>query len=154
MYFSYVPSDSESYRAWDGRLIDDLRVRRCGSKVKSDIDVYCMHYKAHLYRFSAFWLRSKCSICSYQLNIWYSPHCGLRILNWFLPDRLKAWACSASVAGCYSIALPLYCSLFKNNNHLSIPHFPNWSPILSKSLPFFMVLPNLLFLLCYALVKN
>ena len=22
------------------------------------------------YRFSAFWLRSKCSICSYQLNIW------------------------------------------------------------------------------------
>ena len=23
------------------------------------------------YRFSAFWLRSKCSICSYQLNIWY-----------------------------------------------------------------------------------
>ena len=65
------------------------------------------------YRFSAFWLRSKCSICSYQLNIWYSPHCGLRILNWFLPDRLKAWACSASVAGCYSIALPLYCSLFK-----------------------------------------
>ena len=24
-----------------------------------------------LYRFSAFWLRSKCSICSYQLNI---PH--------------------------------------------------------------------------------
>ena len=67
----------------------------------------------HWHRFSAFWLRSKCSICSYQLNIWYSPHCGLRILNWFLPDRLKAWACSASVAGCYSIALPLYCSLFK-----------------------------------------
>ena len=23
------------------------------------------------HRFSAFWLRSKCSICSYQLNIWY-----------------------------------------------------------------------------------
>ena len=26
------------------------------------------------YRFSAFWLRSKCSICSYQLNIWYGDH--------------------------------------------------------------------------------
>ena len=25
----------------------------------------------HEYRFSAFWLRSKCSICSYQLNIWW-----------------------------------------------------------------------------------
>jgi len=28
-----------------------------------------MTLKQH--RFSAFWLRSKCSICSYQLNIWY-----------------------------------------------------------------------------------
>ena len=36
------------------------------------------------YRFSAFWLRSKCSICSYQLNIWYGPYMGPRILNWFL----------------------------------------------------------------------
>jgi hypothetical protein len=25
--------------------------------------------KKNFYRFSAFWLRSKCSICSYQLNI-------------------------------------------------------------------------------------
>ena len=36
------------------------------------------------HRFSAFWLRSKCSICSYQLNIWYGLHCRSRILNWFL----------------------------------------------------------------------
>ena len=36
------------------------------------------------YRFSAFWLRSKCSICSYQLNIWYAPYMGASILNWFL----------------------------------------------------------------------
>jgi len=27
------------------------------------------------HRFSAFWLRSKCSICSYQLNIWYVAQC-------------------------------------------------------------------------------
>ena len=33
------------------------------------------------YRFSAFWLRSKCSVCSYQLNIWYSPHRGLQYIN-------------------------------------------------------------------------
>ena len=38
-----------------------------------------------LYRFSAFWLRSKCSICSYQLNIWYGSHVLPSILNWFLP---------------------------------------------------------------------
>ena len=36
------------------------------------------------YRFSAFWLRSKCSICSYQLNIWYESHVFSSILNWFL----------------------------------------------------------------------
>ena len=30
------------------------------------------------YRFSAFWLRSKCSICSYQLNIWYEDHVSSR----------------------------------------------------------------------------
>ena len=36
------------------------------------------------YRFSAFWLRSKCSICSYQLNIWYKDHVSFSILNWFL----------------------------------------------------------------------
>ena len=37
-----------------------------------------------LYRFSAFWLRSKCSICSYQLNIWYEDQVFSSILNWFL----------------------------------------------------------------------
>ena len=36
------------------------------------------------YRFSAFWLRSKCSICSYQLNIWYGDHVSPSILNSFL----------------------------------------------------------------------
>ena len=38
----------------------------------------------NLYRFSAFWLRSKCSICSYQLNIWYKGHVPFSILNLFL----------------------------------------------------------------------
>ena len=37
-----------------------------------------------LHRFSAFWLRSKCSICSYQLNIWYENHVFSSILNLFL----------------------------------------------------------------------
>jgi hypothetical protein len=36
------------------------------------------------HRFSAFWLRSKCSICSYQLNIWYEDQVFSSILNWFL----------------------------------------------------------------------
>ena len=58
------------------------------------------------YRFSAFWLRSKCSICSYQLNIWYGLHSRSRILNWFLTDWAYGWACSPGPAGRHGIALP------------------------------------------------
>jgi len=58
------------------------------------------------YRFSAFWLRSKCSICSYQLNIWYVPHRGTSILNWFLALGEDAGACSDFPTGWPGIAVP------------------------------------------------
>ena len=52
------------------------------------------------YRFSAFWLRSKCSICSYQLNIWYETHVVSSILNWFLSgDRVQELAPALSRVG-------------------------------------------------------
>ena len=58
------------------------------------------------YRFSAFWLRSKCSICSYQLNIWYESHRLSSILNWFLDgDRVSA-ACCGSITCWPCIAVP------------------------------------------------
>ena len=60
----------------------------------------------HEYRFSAFWLRSKCSICSYQLNIWYDPHAGSTILNWFLDHGEVLGACSTFAADRPGIALP------------------------------------------------
>ncbi len=44
--------------------------------------IFCPSLPPH--RFSAFWLRSKCSICSYQLNIWYEDHVSSSILNGFL----------------------------------------------------------------------
>ena len=60
---------------------------------------YFAHCHVHVghavcqYRFSAFWLRSKCSICSYQLNIWYGGHVPPSILNWFLEgDRVQELA--------------------------------------------------------------
>ena len=59
-----------------------------------------------LYRFSAFWLRSKCSICSYQLNIWYDPHVGSTILNWFLAHGEVLGACSTFAADRPGIAVP------------------------------------------------
>ena len=58
------------------------------------------------HRFSAFWLRSKCSICSYQLNIWYGPQRGPSILNWFLRTGEKLGACSALATGRPGIAVP------------------------------------------------
>ena len=64
-----------------------------------------LHFGAS-YRFSAFWLRSKCSICSYQLNIWYDPHVGSTILNCFLEDDEVLGACSTFVADRPGIALP------------------------------------------------
>ena len=58
------------------------------------------------HRFSAFWLRSKCSICSYQLNIWYVPHWGTTILNWFLELGEDAGACSDFPTGWPGLAVP------------------------------------------------
>lgn len=57
------------------------------------------------YRFSAFWLRSKCSICSYQLNIWYVAHWVTTILNWFLVLGGMPGACSALATGRPGIAV-------------------------------------------------
>ena len=58
------------------------------------------------YRFSAFWLRSKCSICSYQLNIWYVTYMVTTILNWFLELGGMSEACLASAKGWPGIAVP------------------------------------------------
>ena len=69
------------------------------------------------YRFSAFWLRSKCSICSYQLNIWYGLHSRSRILNWFLTDWAYGWACSPGPAGRHGIALPPWVASSLSFNH-------------------------------------
>ena len=91
------------------------------SKGKTGLSLCRNHH-----RFSAFWLRSKCSICSYQLNIWYGLHSRSRILNWFLTDWVHGWACSPEPAGCHGLALhPCVASFLKNIAESSPP-----SPIL------------------------
>ena len=60
------------------RLLDDKMESQFGFQI---LRLSCSGTK---YRFSAFWLRSKCSICSYQLNIWYGSHVFPSILIWFL----------------------------------------------------------------------
>ena len=61
----------------------------------------CLTRPFHVqHRFSAFWLRSKCSICSYQLNIWYGGHVPPSILNWFLQgDEVQELAPASSRVG-------------------------------------------------------
>ena len=58
------------------------------------------------YRFLAFWLRSKCSICSYQLNIWYEVHRTSSILNLFLTGDEVSVACYGFVTCRPCIAVP------------------------------------------------
>ena len=87
-----------------------------------------------LYRFSAFWLRSKCSICSYQLNIWYDPHVGSTILNWFLDHGEVLGACSTFAADRPGIAVPPGLVHSPRGEILNkINHFLNFSKNLDNS---------------------
>ena len=72
-----------------------------------------------MHRFSAFWLRSKCSICSYQLNIWYEDHVSSSILNLFLQGDGMSGACSGSIKSWLCIAVPQRSAHFPTFNHLS-----------------------------------
>ena len=78
-------------------------------------DTFC-HKTWLAHRFSAFWLRSKCSICSYQLNIWYEDHVSSSILNLFLQGDGMSGACSGSITSWPSIAVPLGSAHFPTKN--------------------------------------
>ena len=75
--------------------------------------IFCPSLTPH--RFSAFWLRSKCSICSYQLNIWYEDHVSSSILNWFLKGDGMSGACSGSITSWPCIAVPQGSAHFPTN---------------------------------------
>ena len=47
----------------------------------------------------------KCSICSYQFNIWYAGHRPAHILIWFLAFGQGSEACLTLTTGCLGIAL-------------------------------------------------
>ena len=77
------------------------------------------------YRFSAFWLRSKCSICSYQLNIWYKDHVsffdiklifvrGLGFWSLLWPCRELALHCSTARIG--SLPTNIWLEINNSNN--------------------------------------
>ena len=47
----------------------------------------------------------KCSICSYQFNIWYAGHRPAHILIWFLAFGQGSEACFTLTTGCLGMAL-------------------------------------------------
>ena len=47
----------------------------------------------------------KCSICSYQFNIWYAGHSLAHILIWFLAFGQGSEACLTLTTGCLGVAL-------------------------------------------------
>ena len=93
---------------------------------------YQLGETAHLHRFSAFWLRSKCSICSYQLNIWYEDHVSSSILNLFLWGDGMSGACSGSVKSWPCIAVPQGLAHFPTCDH----HYIQFDSLQFHSVPF------------------
>ena len=73
----------------------------------------------------------KCSICSYQFNIWYAGHSLAHILIWFLAFGQGSEACLTLTTGCLGIAL-----------QPSAAHFhTQWNPssITSSNIPMFLL---------------
>ena len=78
-----------------------------------------------LHRFSAYWLRSKCSVCSYQFKIWYLLHRGTyqsdsfwhsAKLIWFLTLGNSFSACTNFATIWPGIAVPPELSIWSGNN--------------------------------------
>ena len=66
----------------------------------------------------------KCSICSYQFNIWYAGHSLAHILIWFLAFGQGSEACLTLTTGCLGIALQPSAAHYLINEmpHLSAPY--------------------------------
>ena len=65
----------------------------------------------------------KCSICSYQFNIWYAGHSPAHILIWFLAFGQGSEACLTLTTGCLGIALqPSAAHYLTNENYQAFNH--------------------------------
>ena len=67
----------------------------------------------------------KCSICSYQFNIWYAGHSLAHILIWFLAFGQGSEACLTLTTGCLGVALQpsaAHLSLMKSLQKLFARH--------------------------------
>ena len=63
---------------------------------------YCINSLSLLGRMA----KIKCSICSYQFNIWYVGHVSTHILIWFLLGGQGSEVYLTLTTGCIGIALP------------------------------------------------
>lgn len=87
--------------------------------MKFSKDRHFQNYQGHLqevllYRFSALWLRSKCSICSSQFELWDVFHRKTMRSNVFLEPGRVVGACITPSASWLCIALPQRSAHYRN----------------------------------------
>ena len=77
-----------------------FRIHKLGGQVL--VNPHFQFFKLSLLGLMA---KIKCSICSYQFNIWYAGHSLAHILIWFLAFGQGSEACLTLTTGCLGVAL-------------------------------------------------
>ena len=71
----------------------------------------------------------KCSICSYQFNIWYAGHSPAHILIWFLAFGQGSEVYLTLTTGCLGLALQpsaAHCLIMKRSVPMKFHMYPSW----------------------------
>ena len=71
----------------------------------------------------------KCSICSYQFNIWYAGHSPAHILIWFLAFGQGSEVYLTLTTGCLGLALQpsaAHCIITKRSVPMKFHMYPSW----------------------------
>ena len=86
-------------------LISELLVRRENHHKSCRCICGFFHHRPRKLSLLGLMAKIKCSICSYQFNIWYAGHRPAHILIWFLAFGQGSEACFTLTTGCLGMAL-------------------------------------------------
>ena len=86
-------------------LISELLVRRENHHKSCRCICGFFHHRPRKLSLLGLMAKIKCSICSYQFNIWYAGHSLAHILIWFLAFDYGSEVYLTLVTGCLGIAL-------------------------------------------------
>ena len=99
-----VPPISSRTVAEGLKILVVLSTRLCSTSVISHLSI-TSRSKGQTLSLLGLMAKIKCSICSYQFNIWYAGHRPAHILIWFLAFGQGSEACFTLTTGCLGIAL-------------------------------------------------